>query len=505
MRGKTLPTLYLLAILALAAALLFAAAAQKSFWEDEAFTAIFAQKDTSELLEGLSWDVHPPLYLLLVNQWGKVFGFDELGLRSFSILWSLAALLLAYKLARDLIGEPAALLALTLLALNPLLLMYGFNARYYAMAVFMSLALAWAALRFQRPGQLGFLLLYLLSSVAFLYLLFAAFVVIAAANLWWLARWLVQKQERSAGALALWLAAQAAVVGLYWPGLQILQTVGGRFGELAQVSSWPLEIAKRAGYYAFVSAVGETLSPLNPLAWIGGLVFAGLLIYALAKNLRSLNFWLPASFGLLIAIVNLLLTFNVAVSQTWQNLTYRALYLYPFLMIWLAVGLVGLKPAWRSGLGAALLLAFCLANVNYFMNRQFLRPLYTVPWKSIVQQVQAEMAPGGLAVCGYGDSSCYYYLGKAGLGQNDLNNWANLSKSSYPEVWYIQTNLGRGEFYGDLPALQQTFLDEMAGRYSLSEQTNFAPQDPGIRSLKNRFLGQEDYEYRVYLYRFFTP
>ncbi len=495
-------TIYILALLILAGSLLFAGAAQKSFWEDEAFSAVFAQKDTSELLQGLAWDVHPPLFLIMINQWGKVFGFDELGLRSLSILWALAALLLTYKLTLDLLGERAALIAITLMAFNPLILMFASNARYYSMAMFLALLASWGALRFKQPKQAGWLLVYVLSSAAFLYLLFAAAAVLVAANVWWLSRWLLQKKTRSAASLALWGIAQLAVVGLYLPGLRILQSVGGRFAQLAEINNWLVEIVKRTGYYAYVSAVGETLSPLNPLAWVGVILVLALVIYGLWKNWRSLEFWLPVVFVLLPAGANLLLTFNAAVSQTWQNLPYRALYVYPFLMIWLAAGLVRMKLPWAAGVGAVLLAVYALGIFNYFTNRQFLRPVYTVPWRSIFEQIQAESAPGELVVCGFGDSSCYYYSERYGFGQNDLNNWGNLARQTYPQIWYIQTNLGRGEAYGNQPALQQTFLEDMTSKYNLERQIDFAPQDSGIRRLKARFLNQEDYAYRVNLLRF---
>ncbi len=176
-------TLYIAGLLLVVAILLFAAANQKSFWEDESFTAIFAQRDLSELLQGIAWDVHPPLYLLAAGQWGRLFGFDELGLRSFSILCTLAALLLTYKLARDLFDERVGLVAITLLAFTPLLVLYGHSARYYALSLVLALLAAWSMFRFERPRQALFLGIYILSGTAFLYLLFAAAVVLAACNL----------------------------------------------------------------------------------------------------------------------------------------------------------------------------------------------------------------------------------------------------------------------------------------------------------------------------------
>jgi 4-amino-4-deoxy-L-arabinose transferase-like glycosyltransferase len=505
MRSYVIKVIYIIGVLLLLEGLLYSAARQKSFWEDEAFTAIIAQRDASELRQVVSWDVHPPLYLYLVNQWGKQFGFDELGLRSFSILSALATVLLTYKLARDLLGERVALIAIALIALMPLLVMYGHNARYYSLAMVLALLVAWGSLRFEKPRHVLFLILYILAGIAFLYLLFAAAVVLLAANLWWLARWIIKKNERNVYALVLWMIAQVAMIALYLPGLKIFQNVTGQFSELALVNNWLVEIAKRAAYYGFVSSVGETISPASPIAWLGGILVVSVVIYALVKNWRKVSFWLPVFFFTMIAGANLAITFNVAVSQTWQNLTYRALYLYPFLMIWLAAGFAQMGRRWFVTSLAGLIVVFVFGISNYFQNQQFLRPLFTVPWRTVFEQIQSESQPGALVICGFGDSSCYYYAGRYGYGQNDLNNWSNLSRQEYSEIWYIQTNLGREDAYGDRPEQQQAFFSDMAVRYLSSTTENFAPQDPSIRNLKARFLDQKEYEYRLELIKFFNP
>jgi len=45
----------------------------------------------------------------------------------------------------------------------------------------------------------------------------------------------------------------------------------------------------------------------------------------------------------------------------------------------------------------------------------------------------------------------------------------------------------------------------MARRYPLDATYNYAAQDASIRWLKAKFLNQDDFEYRVNLYRFFGP
>jgi uncharacterized membrane protein len=496
MKKRSITFLYLSLLLFVSGGLLFLAASQKSFWEDEAFTAIFSQQSPAELFKGLAWDVHPPFYLFLAGQWGRVFGFNEIGLRSFSILAALIALLLTYKLAKDLLGERIGLISVTLLAFYPLFVMYGHNARYYSLAMVFALLSAWSTYRFTSLRSSFFLVLYVLSGVGFLYLLFAAVSVLAVCNLWWLVRWIKIKHNKLI-LLILWILAQAAIIGSYIPGLRAMAGVTGRFSQLAEVGNWLVEILKRLGYYGFVSAVGETISPLNPIAWVGIILVIGLAALAVIKSWRNFNFWMPVLFFSIITLANLAVTFNTAVSQTWQNLTYRALYAYPFLMIWLGVGFSQLKGRWAWLVGAALGVLLITTNVNYFTNHQFMRPIYTVPWKAIFTRIQNERLPDSTVICGSGDTSCFYYAGQFGFPQNNSADAVNSQSAS--EVWFIRTNLGREDASSEQVKAQNDFLSKLAQLYPHSTIYNYAPQSPSIRWLKSKLLNQEDYEYRVNL------
>ncbi len=502
MKNKISKVIYIIMLTILFAGLLVFASQQKSFWEDEVFTSNYASRSQDELASMAAWDVHPPMYLYMVRWWGQRYGFDEIGLRSLSILFAIVALLLTYKLSLDLLGARTALVAITLTAIMPLLVMYGHNARYYSLAAALALFVAFTMYRFTRPIQILFLLFYVASGTAFLYLIYAAASVLIAGNLWWLIRWLTKKETRSFWSLLMWLAAQVAIVLLYLPGLRQLFTVTGRFSQLVAVQNWMVEIVKRAGYFGFVSSVGETISPLNPLAWLGVVTVIGLGIYAITKNWKNLNFWLPITFFFMIAGINLAVTFNTEVSESWQNVSYRALYAFPFFMIWLSAGITSLKPRYAWVVGGILCMVYAVGIFNYFTNRQFLRPVYSVPWQLIFRQVRAEASPDALVVCGYGDSSCYYYATQAGFYDNNLGNWANLIKMDYPEVWFVQTNLGRDE---DYKPKQLAILTEISTRYPAQEIYNYAKQDPRIRWLKGLLTDQDDYEYRVNVIRFYKP
>jgi uncharacterized membrane protein len=486
-------------IILVSSGLLLLAARQKSFWYDEAYSAAAAGRGLSALPQVVAEDIHPPLLVYLLSAWGRLAGYDELGLRSLSILFAALALLTTFWLARDLLDERAALAGTAVLGLSPLFIMFAHNARYYALSASLTLIVVRAMFHHQAGGKLSQLWWYGLAAVALLYLLYPAAVVLLLCNLWWLGLW---SRQRSPQRLKGWLVAQGLVIFAYLPGLFLLHQTIGRFSDSTLVPAWAFELASRLGYSAYVFAVGETLSPLNPLAWLGLALVAGLFLWAAFANRRRAGFWLAASFFAGIVLFNGVLSLNSAVSLTWQSLPLRAFYALPFLAICLGAGLAALRPRLALTAGVLLLLVFAVASWNYLVGRQHLRPMIAVPWTEIFTHIQSTAQPGSQVICGRGDYACAYYAGRYGFAPHSASEFSALSRAGLVEIWWIQTNLG-SETAGDRE--EQDFLQAaMAGRLQV-RVSNYAPQDATIRWLKSRFLGQEDYAYRVQVYRFSPP
>jgi 4-amino-4-deoxy-L-arabinose transferase-like glycosyltransferase len=143
--------LFLVGLMLVAVGFQVTAALQKSFWEDEAFTATVAQQDLSSVLVTITKDVHPPLYLVVISSWEKIFGSSELALRMFSILCVILTLLLIYKLTVEILDDRAGIVVMVLLSLSPLYIMFGHNARYYALAAALSMMVTLSLLLYLRP------------------------------------------------------------------------------------------------------------------------------------------------------------------------------------------------------------------------------------------------------------------------------------------------------------------------------------------------------------------
>ncbi len=87
-----------------------------SFWVDEIFSVVAAGEPVSRMFSHwILFDVHPPVYQLLLNGWVHVFGQSEPAVRSLSVLAALAVMVLAVwlrQVRRELTGFCLLLLAM---------------------------------------------------------------------------------------------------------------------------------------------------------------------------------------------------------------------------------------------------------------------------------------------------------------------------------------------------------------------------------------------------------
>ena len=75
---------YALAIVAFSAIVRFISLTDRYFWCDEASSVLTSRYDVGALLYHASFDVHPPLYYLLLHGWMVLFGDGIMAARSLS-------------------------------------------------------------------------------------------------------------------------------------------------------------------------------------------------------------------------------------------------------------------------------------------------------------------------------------------------------------------------------------------------------------------------------------
>lgn len=106
----------------------------QSLWRDEAYSVWISKDGIHEAIIRTSGDFNPPLYYILLHMWMRLFGDSEVMLRSFSLVVFVFFLAIVYRFARVVYASHnTALFTTVLMAINPMLLYYAFEARMYSL------------------------------------------------------------------------------------------------------------------------------------------------------------------------------------------------------------------------------------------------------------------------------------------------------------------------------------------------------------------------------------
>lgn len=114
----------------------------QSFWRDEAFSVLFAQRSP---LEFLKVTFEPPLYYLLLHFWMKIFGTGEVAVRSLSFIgFSLATIVVIYWSEKLFKSHWLSWFLPVFFFFNPMLIYYGVEARTYGWYMFFAVTSMYA-------------------------------------------------------------------------------------------------------------------------------------------------------------------------------------------------------------------------------------------------------------------------------------------------------------------------------------------------------------------------
>jgi 4-amino-4-deoxy-L-arabinose transferase-like glycosyltransferase len=168
-----------------------------SFWTDEGLTPLRSGYSIVEILsnriliqEAISKDTHPPFYYLIIHFTHQLFGETDFAYRYPSLLAGVLLVPLLYQFGRSLQNKRAGLLAALLVAINPLQIYYGNEARMYTILVLLAAGASYVLWRALSGGDLRRnLLLYLVLAGLTFYTHYTAVFLIAAQGIFWL--WLL--------------------------------------------------------------------------------------------------------------------------------------------------------------------------------------------------------------------------------------------------------------------------------------------------------------------------
>ncbi len=124
-------------------------------WFDEIFSVHAAEHSWETIISFVAKDlIHPPLFYVLLKLWMSLVGESLFWLRALPVLFSILALFPLWMLCRELKLKPhAAIVAISLFAVNGSLIKYAQEVRMYSLLLFLSLFSIWLFSRFYFRGK----------------------------------------------------------------------------------------------------------------------------------------------------------------------------------------------------------------------------------------------------------------------------------------------------------------------------------------------------------------
>lgn len=221
------------AVLGLAVVISSSGLQQASLWNDEAWTAWAIRSPyLRDVLARVQFDVHPPLYFMVLAVFNRIAGDSVLALRWVSLLFGLVGLAGTYAVGQRLFDRRTGLMAVVILGSAGFFVYYSREARMYSLLLALSSLATWFYLRWrQRPGYWNGAV-YGVSLAALLYCHYAGGLIIVTHGLHFLLtlRW---KWKRPPWMQAVFPAVVSLILFAPWLPIFIQQMRSNPNGPLA--------------------------------------------------------------------------------------------------------------------------------------------------------------------------------------------------------------------------------------------------------------------------------
>jgi mannosyltransferase len=393
------------------------------FWLDEVTTVNRSSLPFWSMVNNSLAAHHLPSYFAIAALFGH-YGMNEFVLRLPSAFFGAASCGVLFLIGRTLGGWRAGLVAGLLLALSPLQVQYGQEARSYTFVILMmSIGLLGlielardprgASLPFRSPGaRLAPWVIYTLGTVGALNVLSTAFFWLISANLAAVAILMDRTIDR-ARFLKRWLAAQAIVLLFTLPWFGVMDVVTD--GQMTNATNWVPGIT----FHSFFSVLGSLYLMrvsrlinfhLFPAAIPG---FGALVIVLAILGLARLRSWRKDGFSSepgqarsrtlllalgIVAIVPPLTILLISIVKPLWMPRYLLWSSVPFL-VFVGLGINQLPRRWRTGAAVAVVVLATFNLAPYY--RAETKPRWDLAATSLVKLMQPGdivLVPDGLPV-----------------------------------------------------------------------------------------------------------
>ena len=428
----------------------------KSLWYDEAVVFWISRLDLSSLIvANAQSNSAPPLYVLLVHLVSQI-GTDEAIIRSISWLAGTAAIPIVYFLSLRYVSKVAALASALVLVVTPVYVEYSQQLREYSLAFLFSALMLLAYRSFKKKGSWKNLAFVIFTFALGVFIQYGLGLMILSLNLAFLVE--VGSIRNHKTTVLRWIVGQGLVliaVALVWSSTLRYQFSLDGYGHVARgyfegpFLSLPAFLYRQT-YEILLFAFPDVLLAILLIGIaIIAVISAGNVIRNFAHLLMPFLVAAAAGIGSLYPYVG----------------ARQAIYLFPILIILVAIGFDYLIRVDRKGI-VPILLALLVVRAAMLPTLGYLRSDGIENLKPLAQQLNADIQPGDwVFVCnGAIPAFRYYFRGDPGqvVEGSPTEVWREelLELLDAPtQVWLVISHCGD----------PQTYLDFANARRALEE------------------------------------
>gem|GEM_PF-6176480 len=514
--------LVLVGIFILSSSLMMYSLDQKSPWIDEFNSIKISEKTPGQIINFcLTSEPHPPLQYLALHYFHNLV--DDSGVpasRLMFVIFGVLSVLCFYPMIRQLVDRNIALLSTFLISISPFLIMYSRMARYYSLVLFLSIISYYLFFRIisckSSYKKVDNLLLFI-SLTLLLYTYIPAVAVIITQMCYlgyteWKNR-TVGQQFKVFPIISEWkylIIAWILAGLLFMPwlfGMYILQPHinAGSVAVLGGLVQFPLRFI--VPFYIY--AIGATVYPWTWYGVLGLLTFFTLFLFAVYHFYKEKEFGLLILFLVPLLVTNCILqVFNVS----FLDIPQRAIFLLPFFIAIIGYGIVKIKiNSLKIAAICIIILVSGISLSNYYGDKEFIDPMYIVPAKEIVSDLEGNLSPSDIVITQQSTAIGYYWALNNNysatipiyaiiLDTPDILEKINAttvsgSNGTLPRyILLIENTDTHGEFNKEWNLVINSLI--LHG-YIQVEQVNYVPTDSTYKKFKEYILKRPTFEYRL--------
>ncbi len=260
---------------------------KETLWLDEAYTIkVVFWKSLPSIIANVHHEAinHPPLFFIIYNVWGKIFGISEFALISLSIISGILFVFLMYLIVKELFNYRGVAFMSALLASFSLFHFHfsreAVQYSFFPMMILLSIYTFLLFLKSKPEKRITTWAIYIITTAALFYTHYYAFMIILVQNLVFFIFW-----KKNSKLIKYWIVMQLILLLLISPELSYMYTNAVRHSHGLSKTTVFIEYAGSFGYQikdVFIKNTGELGLVLNAffkqsVASIVGIILSGII------------------------------------------------------------------------------------------------------------------------------------------------------------------------------------------------------------------------------------